>query len=271
MSAEWSCHALPGCNEEPQARGQDDVIDDLREARRSYSTLSDASLLDVLSLVTKHLSVTRPEKIYVTFPNGRKWTYGREVTPIKTVVGPRQTRRRASLAAAAVGRLVQIDVGLVTAMMQDLCLRAQQSGGVAVVPTAMALTPTPVRMQTQFILDNNISGSLWQMVQLFMGGPSSGLASRESMRADLHKAQAEPRSQARMDGKVPFWLRLRRRYRGYWTTCWLATYLLRGLCVARMGRRLRPWTRLKVRASRQAYTRRRCATCSCASASTRAD
>lgn len=119
MSAEWSCHALPGCNEEPQARGQDDVIDDLREARRSYSTLSDASLLDVQSLVTKHLSVTRPEKIYVTFPNGRKWTYGREVTPIKTVVGPRQTRRRASLAAAAVGRLVQVGLGLVTAMMQD--------------------------------------------------------------------------------------------------------------------------------------------------------
>lgn len=156
------------------------------------------------TLLNDYLAATRPGTIKVTFGNGSVRIYQRETIPRKAEVGPRQKRRRVAEAAAAVGRVLGAEPGLLVATVEDLCRRARQSGGVVVAPAAAALAPPSVRLQTQFILDNNISRTLWQRVRLFLGGPASGLASREVLRRDLGEAQAEERNQVTSDGAGAF-------------------------------------------------------------------
>eukprot|EP00170_Pyropia_yezoensis_P001213 contig_5394_g1217 len=59
-------------------------------------------------------------------------------------------------------------------------------------------------MQSQFILDNSMSRTLWQRVRSLLGGPASGLASRELLRLDLRTAQAEARNLVMSDGQGAF-------------------------------------------------------------------
>ncbi|OSX73436.1 hypothetical protein BU14_0348s0013 [Porphyra umbilicalis] len=62
-------------------------------------------------------------------------------------------------------------------------------GGVAVAPTA-PLSALPVRLQTQFIIDNNVSAALFHKLRLLLG-PAACLASREPLRADRALAETE--------------------------------------------------------------------------------
>jgi len=66
----------------------------------------------------------------------------------------------------------------------------------AVVPSA-AVSALPVRLQTQFVVANNISYETWQRIRRLMGGASSRLASAAVMRADGREASAESRNLVR--------------------------------------------------------------------------
>eukprot|EP00170_Pyropia_yezoensis_P001341 contig_5933_g1345 len=154
--------------------------------------------------VNEYFAATRPGSIKVTFVNGSTRIYTSYTIPRKVDVGPRQKRRRAAEIAAAASRVLGVEHGFLIAAVKDLCRRARQSGGVVVAPAAAALAPLSARLQTQFILDNNISRTLWQRVRLSMGGATSGLASREVLRRDLAEAQAEERNQVMSDGAGAF-------------------------------------------------------------------
>ena len=145
-----------------------------------------------------HLAATRPEKIQVKFKNGRVRTYEMTFEPRKPVVAARQMRRRIGYASAAVARILGLEPELITAAMDDICRRAMHCGGVAVAPTA-PLSALPVRLQTQFIIDNNVSGALFQKLRLLLG-PAAGLASRERLRADRALAEAEEHHVAGTNG-----------------------------------------------------------------------
>jgi len=130
----------------PSAGGVSITTAALRAARFSYASLEGPQVAKVAQLVNKHLTGTRPDEIVVNFPNGRRRTYARVYRPAKDKVGPRQSRRRAALAATAIGRLVAIDPGMVAAPMADAVRRVQASGGIAVAPAAV-LVAFPVRWQ----------------------------------------------------------------------------------------------------------------------------
>jgi len=147
------------------------------------------SLSDRATFWNHHLAATRPDKIQVKFKNGRIRNYEMRFEPRKPVVAARQMRRRIGYASAAVARSLGLEPELITAAMDDICRRAMQCGGVAVAPTA-PLSALPVRLQTQFIIDNNVSGALFQKLRLLLG-PAPGRASRESLRADRALAEAE--------------------------------------------------------------------------------
>lgn len=166
------------------------------------------------ALVTHRPGEKRPEEIKIKLFSGGTRTYTHDVTPRKDEVGPRQKRRRAALASAAVGQVLIIEPGFLTAAVRDLRRRANQRGGVAVAPVAVANVPLSVRMQNQFILDNNMSRTLWQRVRLLMGGRASGLASRELLRRDLRTAQAEARNLVMSDGQGAFLVTPRAAVRG---------------------------------------------------------
>ncbi|KAK1865505.1 hypothetical protein I4F81_008036 [Pyropia yezoensis] len=154
--------------------------------------------------VNEYFAATRPGSIKVTFVNGSTRIYTSYTIPRKVDVGPRQKRRRAAEVAAAASRVLGVEHGFLIAAVKDLSRRAHQSGGVVVAPAAAALAPLSARLQTQFVLDNNISRTLWQRVRLFMGGATSGLASREVLRRDLAEARAEERNQVMSDGAGAF-------------------------------------------------------------------
>jgi len=136
-----------------------------------------------------HLAATRPDKIQVKFKNGRIRTYEMTFEPRKPVVAARQMRRRIGYASAAVTRILGLEPELIRAAMDDICRRAMHCGCVAVAPT-VPLSALPVRLQTQFIIDNNVSGALFQKLRLLLW-PAAGLASRERLRADRALAEAE--------------------------------------------------------------------------------
>jgi len=69
----------------------------------------------------------------------------------------------------------------------------QETGPFSVVP-ARALRAIPVRLQSQFVVLNNISCETFQRFRCLVA-PEVGLASRDVMRADLAAARAEPRDQ----------------------------------------------------------------------------
>lgn len=156
------------------------------------------------ALVTHRSGEKRPEEIKIKLFSGGTRMYTRGVVPRKDEVGPRQKRRRAGLASAAVGQVLGIEPGFLTAAVRDLCRRANQSDGVAVAPVAVPNVALSIRVQNQFILDNNMTTTLWQRVRLLLGGPASGLASRELLRRDLRTAQAEARKLVVSDGQGAF-------------------------------------------------------------------
>jgi len=153
--------------------------------------------------VNKHLTGTRPDEIVVNFPNGRRRTYARVYRPAKDKVGPRQARRRAALAATAMGRLVAIDPGMVAASMADAARRVQASGAIAVAPAAV-LAALPVRWQNQFLMDNGVSGSLWRRFRPLLGPTGAGLATSQTLWADRRSAEAELRNAATTNGEGAF-------------------------------------------------------------------
>jgi len=73
---------------------------------------------------------------------------------------------------------------------EDTCRRARDAGIMAVVPSA-AVAALPVRLQTQFVVANNISYEKWQRIRRLTGGARSGLASASVMRTDGQAAFAE--------------------------------------------------------------------------------
>lgn len=172
----------------------------LRISHATYSSLNTVCASLVAALHQRFLAATSPDQVKVS-EKGRSIIYYREMLPLKAVVGHRQLRRRASLAATEIGRILGIDPGLLAAAVANLCLRATQSDGVALVPSAAPRAVIPVREQTQFFSDKNISGALWQRVRLFLGGASSGLARCETRREDLRSAQALPQNQAKINGQ----------------------------------------------------------------------
>jgi len=143
----------------PRAGGVAITTAALRAARLSYASLEGPQVAKVAQLVNKHLTGTRPDEIVVSSPDGRRRTYARVYRPAKDKVGRRQSRRRAALAATAMGRLVAIDPGMVAASIADAARQVQASGGIAVAPAAV-LVALPFRWQNQFLMDNGVSGSL---------------------------------------------------------------------------------------------------------------
>jgi len=97
-----------------------------------------------------------------------------------------------------VSKIMRIDAGLASAVLDDVCRRARSSGGVAIAPTA-AIHSLPIRLQTQFAVDNNISAASFQRFRLFLG-PQSGLASPLALREELGKAAAEEHTRATSNG-----------------------------------------------------------------------
>jgi len=136
-----------------------------------------------------HLAATRPDQIQVNFKNGRIRTYEMTFEPRKPVVAARQMRRLIGYALAAVARILGLEPELKTAAMDEIFRRAKHYGGVAVAPAA-PLSAFPVRLQTHCIIDNNVSGALFQKLRR-LSGPAAGLASRERLRADRALAEAE--------------------------------------------------------------------------------
>jgi len=67
------------------------------------------------------------------------------------------------------------------------------------VVSVATLSALPVRVQTQFMIDNNVSGALFQRVRLLLC-PAAGFASRERLRADRALAAAEPQHAAGVNG-----------------------------------------------------------------------
>jgi len=69
---------------------------------------------------------------------------------------------------------------------------------VAAVPTL------PVRLQNQFLLDNGVSGSLWRRFRLLLCTPGVGLATTQSLLADLRATKEGPRNPATTNGAGAF-------------------------------------------------------------------
>jgi len=177
-------------------RAPPDAAAALRVLERTYRSLNAPLLARVDALVSRHLAATRPEVVTATFANGVKRTYRREIETRQDAVGLRQARRRRTQATKAVSKIMRIDAGLASAVLDDVCRRARSRGGVAIAPTA-AIHSLPIRLQTQFTVDN--SAATFQRFRLFLG-PQSGLASPLALREDLGKAAAEERNRATSNG-----------------------------------------------------------------------
>jgi len=102
---------------------------------------------------------------------------------------------------------MEVDAGLARAVVDDVCRRARASGGVAVDPNT-AIDALPVRLQSQIIVDNNISAATFQRFRLFMG-PGCGLASPMALRKDLNRAATEDRNRTASDGAGAYLVSLR--------------------------------------------------------------
>jgi len=123
------------------------------------------------------------------FKNGRVRTYEPVFGARKIVVAERQMQQRRAYASAAVARIFSLEPELITTAISDVCRRAMHCGGVAVAPAA-ALSALSVHLQNQFMIDNNVSGALFQRVHLLLG-PAACLASRERLSADQNLDAAE--------------------------------------------------------------------------------
>jgi len=91
-----------------------------------------------------------------------------------------------------------VDAGFPRALMADVCRRALASGGVPAAPTT-AIDALPVRLQSRFVGDNNISAATFERLGLFLG-PGCGLASPMALRNYLKRAATEDRNHTKSDG-----------------------------------------------------------------------
>ncbi|KAK1860992.1 hypothetical protein I4F81_003578 [Pyropia yezoensis] len=140
----------------------------------------------VEELLIEHIRRERPEEISVSFVNGRKRMYRRVVQGVKADVGPRQHRRRRAATAALVSARLAASPASITTAMAAVYRRAQSAGG-AVGP----FFSLSVRKQTEFKATHRISGVTWAHIRSFLGGRSSGLASREALMRDRAAAAGE--------------------------------------------------------------------------------
>jgi len=130
------------------------------------------------------------DELVTRFSNGRKRVYRRVVTSRKAELGCRQSRRRRAVAAATV-RLIfpAADAAAIAAPMRIICGAARTTGvGVAPFPSLS------VRQQLEFKVANRISGVTLTRIRAFLGGATSGLASREALRRDSDLAAGEERN-----------------------------------------------------------------------------
>ena len=116
---------------------------------------ADASSVE--GLMHAHLRRTRPNNITTVSSNGRTRTYVMIPTAIKSVVGPRHSRRRRAMTAGVVTRITQADPSAVAAAIATIQSQAKSRGGLAVAPWSSL----SVREQLQFMVSNRISGVTW--------------------------------------------------------------------------------------------------------------
>jgi len=130
------------------------------------------------------------DELVTRFSNGRKRVYRRVVTSRKAEVGCRQSRRRRAVAAATVRPLFPAaDAAAIAAPMRIICGAARTTGvGVALFQSLS------VRQQLECKVANRISGVTLKRIRAFLGGATSGLASREALRRDSDLAAGEERN-----------------------------------------------------------------------------
>jgi len=148
------------------------------------------------ALVIRHLMATSPEVVTVSLGNAHKRRYRREMTTRKDTGKPRQARRRL---AQDVSKILWVDAGMASAVLEDVCRRYSTIGGVAVAPSAAAAAPF-VRLQSQFSVDNNISAATFQRFRMLLG-TKCGRASPLELRMDLMRAAVEEHNQATAKGQ----------------------------------------------------------------------
>jgi len=155
----------------------------------------------VPELFSAFLRRTGGTELAERFPNGVTRVYRRVVTTRKSVVRPRQERRRWAMAVASVRRLFpSIDADALASTMRVVCGVARATGGVAVAPYHR---PSE-RQQVEFKVANRISGVTWTRVRVFLGGAASGLASREVLRRASDLAAAEDRNRVTTTADAAF-------------------------------------------------------------------
>jgi len=145
---------------------------------------------------------TSPEMVTVTLGSGHKRRYRREITSRKDTVKPRQALRRLAQAEEAASKILRVDAGMTSAVLEDVCLRARMSVRVAVAPSP-AVAALPLRVQSQFSVDNNGSDATFQRFRMLLG-PRCGLASPVALRTNLMRAAVEERNQAITNGQGSF-------------------------------------------------------------------
>ena len=134
-----------------------------------------------------------------TFANGKMERYRNDIEPRQADVGLWHARPQRARVQAAVSHIMGVDAGFALAVVDDVCRRARASGGVAVAPST-AIDALPVRLQSQFFVDNNISAATFQRFRLFLG-PGCGVASPMALRNDLNRAAKEDRNRTTSDGE----------------------------------------------------------------------
>jgi len=200
-------NAVPGERQEALGQARLDPAAALSVLEQTYATLNAPLLARVDALVSRHLIATSPEVVTVTFGNGHKMLYRREIATRKDTVKPRQARQRLAQAGEVVSKILRVDAGMASAALEDVCCRARTSGGVAVAPSA-AISALPLRLQSQFAVDNNIGAATFQRFRMLLG-PNRGLASPMALRTDLKRAAAEERNHATSNGQGAYLFRPR--------------------------------------------------------------
>jgi len=98
--------------------------------------------------------------------------------------------------------ILQVDPGVASAVMENVCHRARTNGGVAVAPTA-AVAQHPLQLQWQISIDSNINSPSFQRFRM-LWCPKCGLASVLALRTYWMIAAAEECNQATTDGRSAF-------------------------------------------------------------------
>jgi len=195
----WQCQSVSGVDNEPLGQAPQDPSGASRVLHTTYGAL-DAPLLARLDLLfSRHLAASRPQDIVAAFANGKKRTYRRVIEPRKEDVSPRHARRRRAQAKEEVARIFHVDPGVASAVMDDVCRRARASGGVALAPIA-AVSALSLRLQAQFMVDNNKRGATFQRFRRLLGPRECRLATAQQLRAGLRSASEKEKKKATRNG-----------------------------------------------------------------------